>query len=102
VWLFQEGELVSIDCLFRMRYKQPFSININVTDTLAVIPPFATITTSVVTGTPSGASVGTPSGAIDTSVGNNLIVTGASVVATGTSVVTPSSQLVPPLVPPQS
>ena len=26
VWLLQDGERVSIDCLFRVRAKQPFSI----------------------------------------------------------------------------
>ena len=113
VWLFQEGERVSADCLFRVRHKQPFSINTAVTDTLqSGVPSFAAGntsvvngtsvgTTSVVTGTTSGAlvdtksvvadtSVGTPSVAIGTSVGTSSIVTGTSSVATGTSVGTPS------------
>ena len=74
---------------------------LSLADTLAGVPPFAPGTTSVVTGTPSGAlvgtksvvadtSVGTPSVAIGTSVGTPSNVTGASSVATGTSVGTPS------------
>ena len=110
VWLFQEGERISADHLFRVRHKQPFSINTTVTDTLAGVPPFAAGTTSVgttsvVTVTPSGASggtksvvadtssdtsVGTASVAIGTSIATPSTVTGAFSVATGTSVGTPS------------
>ena len=94
VWLFQEGERVSADRFFKVWHKQPFSINTTVSDTLPGVPPFAAGTTSVVTGTPSGASVGTKSVVADTSVGTPsvgtpLTVTGTSSVATGTSVGTP-------------